>query len=65
MCDHCCSFIKGICQDFNIPDNFDPEVFMDYLDKRVEEACPSGIDRCECVHAPGQVLHELSMDKDI
>merc|ERR1739844_655355 len=26
---------------------------MDFLDKRVENFCPSGIDRCECVHAPG------------
>ena len=27
---------------------------MDFMDKRVENACPSGIDRCECVHAPGR-----------
>ena len=36
-----------------IPDGFDPLVLMEYLDKRVENFCPSGIEKCECVQAPG------------
>ena len=37
-----------------IPEGFDPLVLMEYLDKRVENFCPSGIDKCECVQAPGK-----------
>ena len=48
-----CIYLLGMGQDLDVPDNLDAEVFMDYIDKRLEDACPSGIDRCECVHAPG------------
>ena len=32
---------------------FYPQILMDFLDKRAENFCPSGVDRCECVLAPG------------
>ena len=44
-------YCTGVGQD--LPDGLDPQVLLDYLDKRVENFCPSGIDRCECVQAPG------------
>ena len=44
-------YYTGVGQD--LPDGLDPQVLLDYLDKRVENFCPSGIDRCECVQAPG------------
>ena len=37
----------------DIPDGLNPQDLLDYIDKRVENFCPTGFDKCECVHAPG------------
>ena len=39
-----------------LPEGVKPDLFMDWMDKRLEEFCPSGIDRCECVHKPGRIM---------
>ena len=39
-----------------LPEGVKPDMFMDWMDKRLEEFCPSGIDRCECVHKPGKKM---------
>ena len=38
-----------------LPEGVKPDLFMDWMDKRLENFCPSGIDGCECVHEPGEV----------
>jgi len=37
----------------DIPDGLNPQDLLDYIDKRVENFCPTGFEKCECVHAPG------------
>ena len=32
---------------------FDPDFFMKELKKKREEYCPSGVEKCECLNAPG------------
>ena len=37
-----------------LPPGFDPEFFMRAFQKKMdEEYCPSGVDKCECLNAPG------------
>ena len=45
--------MTGMGQD--LPDGLDPQDLLDYIDKRVENFCPTGFERCECVHAPGML----------
>ena len=36
-----------------LPDGFDPSIFMDSLYAELTAACPNGIHKCECLNAPG------------
>ena len=36
-----------------LPTDFDPSVFMDAVYADLEAACPAGIEKCECMNAPG------------
>ena len=36
-----------------IPSDLEPILFMDAVHADLEAACPTGIDKCECMHAPG------------
>ena len=37
-----------------LPPGFDPEFFMRAFQKKMdEEYCPSGVEKCECLNAPG------------
>ena len=49
--------IAGKSQD--IPDGLNPQDLLDYIDKRVENFCPTGFEKCECVHAPGRLKGTL------
>ena len=37
----------------DLPDGFDPAIFMDSLYAELKAACPNGVERCECLNAPG------------
>ena len=37
----------------DLPDGFDPAIFMDSLYAELKAACPNGVQRCECLNAPG------------
>ena len=37
-----------------IPSDLEPILFMDAVHADLEAACPTGIDKCECMHAPGR-----------
>ena len=37
----------------DLPDGFDPAIFMDSLYADLKAACPNGVARCECLNAPG------------
>ena len=36
-----------------IPSDLEPILFMDAVHADLRAACPSGFDKCECMHAPG------------
>ena len=40
-------------QELTLPPGFDPAVFMDSVYSDIKAACPSGIEKCECMNAPG------------
>ena len=51
-------FSAAWCQD--LPDGIEPDLFMEWTTKRVNTFCPKGIDRCECVQAPGNTGNLLN-----
>ena len=36
-----------------IPSDLEPILFMDAVHADLLAACPTGIEKCECMHAPG------------
>jgi len=52
-------FLFALCfastgaQELTLPPGFDPTVFMDAVYGDIKAACPSGIEKCECMNAPG------------
>jgi len=52
-------FLLSLCftlsgaQELTLPPGFDPAVFMDSVYSDIKAACPSGIEKCECMNAPG------------
>jgi len=42
-----------------IPSDLEPILFMDAVHADLEAACPTGIDKCECMHAPGRCSQKV------
>ena len=45
-----------------LPTDFDPSVFMDAVYADLEAACPAGIEKCECMNAPGTFTFNRCLD---
>ena len=45
-----------------IPSDLEPILFMDAVYADLKAACPSGIDKCECMHAPGRCKQKPKLE---
>ena len=45
---------KNILGTQELPEDFEPLVFLGLVYADLQAACPAGIEKCECVNAPGR-----------